>query len=409
METWKKNLVVLWIGTLIVSASFSMVVPFLPLFLLQIGVHHYVETWSGLLYSIAFFGGAVSAPYWGSLADRYGRKPMIIRAGFVLFATYSLTAFVHNPYELLAIRLAQGLLSGYIPNSIALIGTNTPESRVGFALSMVSAAGAAGGILGPLLGGALANWFSNRIAFGSAGVLVLIATMLALLWVREEKFVPSQTRISIWSTFRDAGHNRPLLTALSLNLFTSFSIMTIEPVITLYIAQLNHSTANASLVSGIVFSLTGIASVLFAPLWGRTSDRIGFRTVLLFGLVGGTVWTFMQLPFHNVYAFSAVRFLYGAFFCAVYPAINGLIVKSTESEFRGRAFGLNQAANQLGNMAGPLIGGVVASATSIHGVFWVTGFLLMIVTGFTYFFTRSRSMSDRPTNGRLITVHKQSK
>ncbi len=409
METWKKNLAVLWFGTLIVSASFSMVVPFLPLFLLQIGVHRYVETWSGLLYSVAFFGGAISAPYWGSLADRYGRKPMIIRAGFVLFATYSLIAFVRNPYELLLIRLAQGLLSGYIPNAIALIGTNTPERRVGFALSMVSSAGAAGGILGPFLGGALANWFSNRVAFASAGGLVFIATVLAWIWVKEEKFVPVQTRASIWSMFRDAGHNRPLMTALSLNLFTSFSIMTIEPVITLYIAQLNHTAANASFISGIVFSLTGIANVLFAPLWGRTSDKVGFRKVLLFGLAGGTIWTLLQLPFENIYAFSAVRFFYGAFFCAVYPAINGLIVKSTDQDFRGRAFGLNQTANQLGNMAGPLVGGVVASTTSIHGVFWVTGILLAIVTGLTYQFTRFAAGHARSMSPQLVADGKGSK
>ncbi len=379
-----------------------MVVPFLPLYLLQLGVHQFVETWSGLLYSISFFGGAISAPYWGALADRYGRKPMIIRAGFVLFATYSLTAFVHNPYELLAIRLAQGLLSGYIPNSIALIGTNTPEDRVGFALSMVSSSAAAGGILGPLLGGALANWFGNRFAFASAGGLVFIATMLALFWVKEEKFVPVQTRASIFSMFREASHNRPLLTALSLNMFTSFSIMTIEPVITLYIAELNHSSTNASLISGIVFSLAGIANVLFAPLWGRTSDRIGFRKVLLVGLSGGTIWTLMQLPFENVYAFSAIRFFYGAFFCAVYPAINGLIVKSSDQSFRGRAFGLNQTANQVGNMAGPLVGGLVASMTSIHGVFWVTGVLLMIVTGLTFRFTRSDSV-DEDSGNSLVT------
>ena len=401
LETWKKNLAILWFGSLIVSASYSMVIPFLPLFLPQIGVHHGVETWSGLLFSVAFFGGALSAPYWGSLADRYGRKPMIVRAGFVLFATYTLIAFVHNPYELLGLRLAQGLLSGYIPSSIALIGTNTPEDRVGFALSMMSAATSAGSILGPLLGGVMARFFGNRVAFASAGSLVLIATILAVFWVREENFVPSKTRSSIFSAFKDAAHNSTLLSALGLNLFTSFSIMTIEPILTLYIAQLSHSIANASLIAGIVFSLTGIASVVFSPIWGRTSDRIGFRKVLLFGLLGGTVWTFMQLPFHNVYAFSAVRFLYGAFFCAVYPAINGLVVKSTEPSFRGRAFGLSQTANQLGNMVGPLVGGIVAGATSIHGLFWVTGGLLALVTAFTY------KVSGRLPGGNAVEVEQK--
>lgn len=399
VQTWQRNLLILWFGSLIVSASYSMVIPFLPLFLLQIGVHHYVETWSGLLYSVAFLGGAVAAPYWGSLADRYGRKPMIVRAGLALFATYTLTAFVHDPYELLVLRLTQGLLSGYIPASIALIGTNTPDDQVGFALSTLSAATAAGGIAGPLLGGTIARFFGNRVAFASAGGLVLIATVLAALWVSEEAFVASRTRSSILGTFRASAHNRLLLVALSFNMLTSFSIMTIEPVLTLYIAQLTRSTTNASFVTGVVFSLTGIASVVFAPVWGRTADRIGFRRVLLFGLLGGSAWTFLQLPFHNVYAFSAVRFMYGAFFCAVYPAINGLIVRSTDSSFRGRAFGLNQTANQLGNMLGPLVGGLVASTTSIHGLFWVTGTLLLVVGIFALRATRLTDQQAE-TSGR---------
>lgn len=388
MATWRKNLLILWIGSFITSASFSMVIPFLPLFLLQIGVRHGTELWSGALYSAAFLAGAISAPYWGSLADRYGRKPMIIRAGFVLFAIYILTAFVTNPYELLILRLLQGLLSGYIPGAIALIGTNTPRENVGYALSMISAATATGSIVGPLLGGVIAHLFNNRIAFASAGILVFLSTLLVIFWVKEDRFVPTKQRSSIIGAFSQAFGNRPLVSALLLNMFTAFSIMTVEPILTLYIADLNHGLKNASLLAGIVFSLSGIASVVFAPIWGKLADRAGFFRVLIIGLVGGTVWTLMQLPFHNIWAFASVRFIYGAFFCAVFPAINGLVVLSTEESFRGRAFGINQTANQIGNMLGPMVGGVVAQIISIHGVFWVTGMLLAVVTGFSYFYTR---------------------
>lgn len=384
MENWKKNLIILWLGCLIVSSSFSMVVPFLPIFLLQLGVHHHLEIWSGILYSSAFFAGAISAPYWGNIADKYGRKPMIIRAGFVLFAIYMFTTFVTNPYELLILRLLQGLLSGFIPGSIALVGTNTPDHKVGYALSMVSGATATGAIIGPLLGGVIARFTSNRIAFATASILVLLATLLIIFWVKEDNFTPSQNKTSILKTFREAIHNRPLLSALFLNMFVAFSIMTIEPILTLYIVQLNHTAVNASFISGIVFSLTGIASVIFAPFWGKTADKVGFHKVLLIGLIGGTFWTLMQLPFHTIWAFSVVRFIYGAFFSAVFPAINGLVVTATDPTFRGRAFGLNQTANQIGTMAGPLIGGMVAEFSSIHGVFWVTGLLLLLITILTF-------------------------
>jgi MFS family permease len=384
METWQKNLLFLWIGAFVTAASFSMVVPFLPLFLLQIGVHDHVETWSGLIFSVTFFAGALISPFWGSVADKYGRKPMILRAGFSLCISYILMSFVTNPYEVLGLRLLQGLLAGYIPGAIALIGTNTPEDRVGYALATISTATASGNVLGPLIGGGISHLFDNRVAFASAGVMMLIASTLVLLFVREDKFVPSKTRSSIISTLKSASHNRTFMMVILLTCLTAFSIMTIEPVLPLYIVQLGGQLKDASLLAGVIFSLVGIASVIFAPWWGRLADKIGFQTVLVAGLLGGAIGTIAQIPFHNLWVFSVVRFLYGAFFCAVFPALNGLVVRSTPSDFRGRAFSLNQSANQVGTMLGPLVGGVIGQAFGVHSVFWATGILLAVTTALAY-------------------------
>ncbi|GAA4856174.1 multidrug efflux MFS transporter [Paenibacillus vulneris] len=384
MVTWKRNLWLLWVGCFITSASFSMVVPFLPLFLLHIGVSQHIELWSGLLFSSAFFAGAISAPYWGALGDKYGRKPMIIRAGFVLFVIYILTSLVTSPYQLLILRLLQGLLSGFIPGSIALVGTNTPEKHVGYALSLMSTSTATGSIMGPLLGGIISKIFDSRVAFASAGVFVLLSTLLVLFWVTEEKFVPSKDRTSILSSMKLAASNRPFVTVLLLTLLTQFSVMTIEPVLPLYIVQIGGSAKDASLLAGIVFSLVGIASILFAPRWGKLADKIGFHKILIIGLVVGGLGNLAQLLFHGVWGFSIVRFIYGAFFCAVFPALNGLVVRSTPADFRGRAFGLNQTANQLGGMLGPLVGGAISGVFSIHSVFWVTGILLLCSGALAY-------------------------
>ncbi|GGJ06746.1 multidrug resistance protein MdtG [Alicyclobacillus cellulosilyticus] len=383
MQVWQRNLWVLWVGAFVTSASYSMVIPFLPLFLLQMGVHRHVELWSGALFSASFLAGAVASPYWGSLADRYGRKPMIIRAGLVLSLIYTGTAFVHHPYELLVLRILQGLLTGFIPGAIALVGTNTPEDRVGYALAMMSTATATGGILGPLFGGVLSQLFGSRIAFATAGLMVFCATWLVVFWVKEERFVPGKARVSVFQTVGEAVRNRRLLMVLLLNVCTSFSIMTIEPVLPLYIASLGGQSAarHASLYAGIVFSLSGVASIVFAPRWGRLADRIGFRKVVIVGLIGGALGNLAQIPFHHIVAFAAVRFAYGAFFCAVFPAIQGLIVHCTEPRFRGRAFGLNQTANQIGNMLGPMIGGWVGGVWSVHAVFWLTGLLLAATVG----------------------------
>ncbi|MFX4300961.1 MFS transporter [Alicyclobacillus tolerans] len=401
MESWQRNLLLLWIGCLVTSASYSMVIPFLPLFLLQIGVHHHTELWSGMLYSAAFFAGALSAPFWGTLADRYGRKPMIVRAGISLAVLYVLMSFVQNPYELLVLRVLMGLLSGYIPGAIALVGTSTPEHKVGYSLAMISTASSTGGILGPLLGGAIARIFNNRIAFASAGIMVLLSTLLVIFWVHETSFTPAKDKQSTFQSVGLAMRNRPLVLVMLLTVLTSFSIMTIEPVLPLYIVQIGGSVKNASLLAGIVFSLTGIASVVFAPRWGRWSEKTGFLKILWIGLLGGALGNLAQIPFHNIWGFSVVRFIYGAFFCAVYPALNGLVVKSTAVDFRGRAFSLNQTANQVGTMLGPLVGGALAGAYSVHSVFWVTGLLLLLTTLIGYILRHQFTVKNLPSTQSL--------
>lgn len=370
MEIWKRNLLVLWIGVFFTSASFNMVIPFLPIFLLELNVHENTEIWSGVLFSAAFFAGAFASPFWGRLADKYGRKPMIIRAGFVLFVVYTLAAFVTNPYQLLVLRILQGLLSGFIPGAIALIGTNTPSDKTGYALSMISTASASGGIMGPLIGGVIAQLVGNRLSFASAGLLVFIATLLIIFWVKEDNFSPSKEKGSVRNDLRIAFSNRPLMLVLLLTVVTSCSIMTIEPILPLYILEVGGSMDKASLLAGIIFSLPGIASVIMAPYWGKWADKVGFNRILFIGLLGGALGTFSQIIFSNIWGFSITRFIFGLFFCAVFPALNGLVVKTTAENFRGRAFSLNQTATQLGGMFGPMIGGFIG------GIFLLSPFLL---------------------------------
>jgi MFS family permease len=160
--------------------------------------------------------------------------------------------------------------------------------------------------------------------------------------------------------------------------------MTIEPVLPLYIVKLGGSADKASFLAGIVFSLPGIASALFAPYWGKKADKVGFQKVLTVGLLGGGIGTLVQILFNHIWGFSIIRFIYGIFFCAVYPALNGLVVKSTADDFRGRAFGLNQTANQIGGMIGPMIGGYIGGTFPVKVVFVVTGILLLAAMGMAF-------------------------
>ncbi|NQX69472.1 MFS transporter [Paenibacillus alba] len=375
---WKRNLFILWIGVFFCGMAYTLSIPFIPLFLQEeLGIHSDVEAWSGVTFSVGFLASALIAPYWGSLADKYGRKPMLIRSGFSLCVVYFITFFVHDPYIFIIVRILQGLMAGFIPAAIALFGTNTPDKQVGYALSVMSTATATGGILGPLVGGLLSHWVGTRECFVLSGCIMLISAAIALIWVKEVHDKPKGARPSVLDDLKQAAGNKQLMRIFSMTLIVATSVMVLEPLLTLYVVEIGGSAKGASLSSGIIFSAVGVATVIMGSRWGIIGQRIGYDKTLYIGLIGGGIGNLLQLGTHNLIVFGLLRFSYGLFFAAVYPALNALIVQYADSEFRGRAISLNQTANQFGMMAGPLIGGLLGGWISIQFVFIITGAALL--------------------------------
>ncbi|MEI0738166.1 MFS transporter [Paenibacillus sp. JTLBN-2024] len=162
------------------------------------------------------------------------------------------------------------------------------------------------------------------------------------------------------------------------------------------------SASDASILAGIIFPWSASPASCSLPAGGKLADKIGFQKVLLIGLFAGGVGSLLQIPFHNIWAFSVVRFLYGCFFCAVFPALNGLVVRATSAEFRGRAFSLSQTSNQLGGMLGLLAGGAISGVFSIHTVFLLTGILLLLTMGLALWSGRFSRQTETPSSSRAI-------
>lgn len=377
---WKRNLAVLWIGVFFCSTAYSISIPFLPIFMnTELGIgENRLELWSGVAFGITFLASALISPFWGSLADKYGRKPMLIRSGFALSLLYLINYFVHDPYLFIIVRIFQGLLAGFVPASIALVATNTPEAKTGYALGIMSTAGATGSIIGPLIGGVVSHYYGNRNAFLFSAIIVLFSALIATFFVKEHNFDRSAPRSRVRDDIKQASANKPFMALLGVMAVTTFSVMILEPLLTVYVMEMGVDKSSASLTSGIIFSSVGIATIIMAPRWGKIGRKIGYSKVLMIGLIGGGLGNIAQFFVSDYIGFGALRFGYGLFFAAVYPTINALIVETTDSSFRGRAFSLNQSAAQLATMAGPIVGGLLGIWLPIRWIFILNGLTLLI-------------------------------
>src|SRR3984885_11833673 len=192
---WRRNLAVCLLGSFTTIVAMTRLLPFLPIYVEQLGVSDRaaVAPWSGVAYGATFFAAALVAPLWGRLADRYGRKLMLIRASLGMAVAMSLMGMAHTVWQLVALRLLAGLLGGYASGSTILIATQTPKARTGWALGTLSSGIMAGNLAGPLIGGAMPALIGIRLTFLAAGAAIFV-TFLATTFLIREAPRPSSAR-----------------------------------------------------------------------------------------------------------------------------------------------------------------------------------------------------------------------
>lgn len=379
---WRRNLWTLALAVMLSGSSYTMVIPFLPLYLLDIGATpQNVTMWSGLVFSVTFLVAAVLAPYWGRLADKSGRRKMVMRAGFCLAVVYFLGALVRNPAELFVMRLLQGVANGFVPASMAIVAASAPKEQLGFSLGVMQTTLLIGGILGPLAGGTLSHIFGMRMSFVVAAVVIFIGTIIVGLVVKEPATVEQSEPGSMLEDLKAAFANRRLVQMLLLLFAVQAVAMVLQPVIALYVAELQGSMEGVALTAGVVYSLAGIAGALAAPWWGRLGQKKGFMKILVIAFGGAGIFNLWQYFAGNIYQFGVLQFIYGLFIVGVFPAINSIAVSCADADAQGRIFGLTTTANQLGSMLGPLLGGAISSWVGIAPVFLFTGTVLLLLGG----------------------------
>lgn len=388
MEIWKKNLIICWVGMFITAVGTSQLAPILPLYINELGVHNTatVEFVAGLTFGGTFIVMAIFSPIWGKAADKYGRKPMLLRASLGMTIVIGSLALVQNVYQLVFIRMLQGVISGYTTACTTLIATQVDKDNSGFALGTLATSSIAGTLLGPSIGGYLSELVGIRPMFVIIAILMFIVFLTSLAFVKEE-FVPVYDKVPGIKKIWESIPNTSFLATLFLTGFIlQLALYSIEPIITIYITQISETSTHIALIAGIVFSASGLASMMSAPALGRISDRVGSEKVIFICLIVAAIVFIPQAFVNTPYQLMFLRFLLGLATAGLTPSISSLTKKNTPDEFVGRVFGIGTSCQYLGVFCGSLLGGFIAGGLGIRYIFYVTSGLLLINSVIVYNF-----------------------
>jgi DHA1 family multidrug resistance protein-like MFS transporter len=385
-EPWRRNLYVLWVVEFAAFTGLSLILPFIPLYVRELGITDVADVtrWSGLLLSGPFMVSFIATPVWGTLGDRYGQKLMVVRALIGSSLCYVGMALTNTVGTLFLWRLALGGVSGFLAAGMALVSVTVPDEERGYAIGLLQGVVPAAGLIGPLLGGVLADLIGYRAIFYVVGVLCASGGVVAALLLTETRQVAAAatSRTSVRENFGVAWQHPALRRALFAIIASQLLITTLQPVFVLFVERLGVEARLLSTTTGVLYAATGITALIAAPWWGRRGDRLGFHGALTLALLGAAVTLMLQGLVTGVAQLFAVRLLYGGFVAGVLPTLFGFITARSPASRRGAVMGLSSSATMLGNLLGPLTGGFIAAHAGLRAVFFVSSALLLVVNWF---------------------------
>lgn len=384
-----RNVWIITASMTVLAICYTMIIPFLPIYLLELGVpKDDVALWSGLVFGITFLIAGIMAPIWGKIADNKGKKRMALRAGFAIAVSYVLIGMVSNEYELLLGRAFVGFANGFYPAAMTMVSLSVDEKQVGRALGIFQTGLILGNVVGPFLGGAIESIVGMRPVFYVSGIAVLIATLAVLFFVKEPKLQsagdtgkaqsaqPTKST-SLREDFKAVREQPVLVRLLWIFFFMQCAIMMLQPILSLYVGDMQGTMEGAAIISGTILSIGGLAGSLTTNLWVRLGERRGyFRTISYCMLGSGVVLLLQSLPV-GIWWFGVLQVLIGSCIVGINPSLSAAVTLNTDPSFRGRMFGMTTTAQQFGSMVGPVFASIVSTYIGISYVFSITGLLLL--------------------------------
>lgn len=373
---WVVTLTILVASAFLMDMSFTMITPFLPVYLSsELGAKaSEVDMWSGAVFAVTFFVSGLLGPVWGVLAERKSRKLMALRASIGLTISYALCGIVQTPMQLFAARFFQGLCAGLYPALLALLAASIPARKTGLSMGLMQGGMTVGAVVGPFVGGVLADYFGMRESFFVASVALGLISLLIGFCIKEK---PRTVKVTSrnwfdWSVLRQPAIFKMLIACAVIHA----SLFSAQPILPLYIAQLQGSMDNIMMLSGTIFSVCAISIMIASPILGAAGQRFGFLKVLSCSLFFAGLLISAQVLGRTPFEFGVWRFIAGFAIAGLIPLVNSIISTECPPDKKGEVFGFNFLTGHAGMALGPFAAGALSGWFGYQAVIVASGLIL---------------------------------
>jgi DHA1 family multidrug resistance protein-like MFS transporter len=382
---WKRTLWILFVSQLTTAIGFSSIFPFLPLYVKELGSSFglSIELLAGLVFSAQAFTMMIASPVWGTLADRFGRKLMVVRASFGGALLLFLMAFVSSGEQLVALRAVQGLITGTMAANSALLAAQVPRAKIGYAMGILQVGLGAGVAFGPILGGAIADAFGYAAAFYITAALLFVSGLMVAIGVREEfdeSSAAMSRRTSFLALWKQVFTTPGMAMSYSLRFLSQLGRMMFIPVAPFFVEQLMGGSGGVNSFTGLIIGLGSGATTLTSGYFGRLGDRIGFRTLVSISAVSAGLLYLPQSIVKEAWQLLVLSILVGVAMGGVLPLISALLASYSKVGGEGSVYGIDNAVRASARAVAPLIVSGVLLAFGIRVTFILTGGIF-ILTG----------------------------
>jgi DHA1 family multidrug resistance protein-like MFS transporter len=399
---WQRTLIVLFFSQMATAIGFSSIFPFLPLYVKSLGssTGMSVELLSGLVFSAQAFTMMLASPVWGLLADRYGRKLMVVRASFGGSAILLLMAFAQSAEQLVGLRALQGLISGTVAANSALLASQVPRERMGYAMGMLQVGLGAGVAFGPLIGGIVADTFGYASAFYVTAAMLFVAGVVVFIGVRED-FHPQisgeRRGLGIFVFWGQLLQFPGVSPTYSVRFLTQLARSMLAPIMPLFVVVLMADAARVNSFTGLLIGAQAAATTVSAMFLGRLADRIGHRKVAAVSAILAGLFYLPQSLVTEEWQLLVLATLVGVALGGVIPTLSAILARYTESGAEGAVFGLDTSIRSGARALAPLLGSWIALTWGLRGTFVVTGFILLLTGLATHIFLPEPAQPRKPS------------